>query len=131
MIKTLFRLFVLMVFGLLVLSVLGGGFLLHGLDHGITVSMDGDDFTVFDGLGTMIGLLIAGLVLCVVLPLVLLLSVGLPLLIVGCVLAALFGAGALVCSPFVLFVVLMVWLLRGRKENPGRARRRNEPNIVA
>jgi len=132
--RTLFRFVALLMLACIVLSILGGGALLHGIWHdGVHISVDGDEVfgasSMFDGLGVLIGFAVAGLVLAVVLPLVLLFSVGLPLLIVGCIVAAVLGAGALACSPFILFLVLMVWLLRRNK--PRRTGRRNEPNIAA
>ena len=149
--RTVFRLIAVMVLALFVLSIVGGTALWHeigreiGTGHpGLTVSVNGDDIDVqslagfnglggLGGLGAVIGLAIAGLVLCVVvLPLVLLFSIGLPLLIVGavvvCLLAGVFSVGAVVCSPFVLFVLLMVWLLR---KKPQRRALRKSPNIAA
>ena len=141
--RIFFKLVLLMFIGLLVLAVLGGTALWHEVAHhghllsdqpGITVNIDGDDFDLADGiagmngLGSVLGLFVAGLV-CL---LVLLFAFGLPLLIVGAVFAALlaglFSIGAVVCSPFVVFVLLMVWLLR---RNPRRRTPRNRPNIAA
>ena len=134
MMRTLFRILALAMLACIVLSVIGGGALMHEIwSDGVHISVDGDEVFgasgAFDGLGALLGVLIAGLVLCVVLPLVLLFSIGLPLLIVGCIVAALLSAGAVACSPFILFVLLMVWLLRRNK--PRRVTRRNEPNIAA
>ncbi len=144
--RTFFKLVMLMCIGLLVLAVLGGTALWHEIGHhgvfsgqpGITVNIDGDDLDLADGLaglngfGTVVGLFIAGLVCLFAVPLVLLFAFGLPLLIVGAVFAALLagllGVGALVCSPFALFVLLMVVLLR---KNPRRRTLRNRPNIAA
>jgi hypothetical protein len=143
--RRVFKLMMLMAVAVLVLSVLGGTALWHQISHevgnsGITVSVNGDDIDVhslagmdgFSGLGALIGLFVAGLVVCIVLPLVLLFSIGLPLLIVGavfaCLLAGVFSIGAVISSPFVLFVLLIVWLLR---KKPQRRAPRNSPNIAA
>ena len=134
MMRTLFRFLALLMLACIVLSVIGGGALMHEIwSDGVHISVDGDEVfgagSALDGVGALIGFAIAGLVLAVVLPLVLLFSVGLPLLIVGCIVAAVLSAGAVAFSPFILFVLLMVWLLRRNK--PRRATRRNEPNIAA
>ena len=62
---------------------------------------------------------VVGLVIGVILPIVLLLGIGLPLLIVGIVIGALVLAacsvGAVVCSPFVLIGLLILWLVKPRR----------------
>jgi len=106
--------------------------LISGHAHGVfspdfSVSVNGDDFDVEQfGHGGWLGSLIAvgvmgvvALVLGVVLPLVLLFAVGLPLLIVGVVvaiaLAVVGGVGAVVCSPVILFGLLLLWLVKRNK----------------
>ena len=132
--RSLFRLVAALMLACIVLSLLGGGAVLHEIWHdGVEITVNGETLvgpgSAFDGLETLIGLGVTAIVLAVVLPLVLMFSIGLPLLIVGGLVAALLGAGALVCSPLLLFLVLLVWLLRRQK--PRRATRRNQPNIVA
>lgn len=76
-------------------------------------------FGLGDFLGLVLGLGIAGVVVLLVVPVVLLFSVGLPLLIVGGVLAfvcLLFsGIGAVLFSPLFLFGLLLWLLLRRPK----------------
>ena len=142
-----YRLFKLTMIGCLVLALLalvGGTALWHQLGSdvlgghhpGLSVSVNGDDvdiqsFAGLDWLGSVIGVFVAGLVLCLVVPLLLLLGLGLPLLIVGgvlcCILAALLSAGAVVFSPFVLFVLFIVWAVRRKPRATPPA---NRPNIA-
>ncbi|MBV8604668.1 MAG: hypothetical protein JO224_08315 [Pelomonas sp.] len=91
-------------------------------DFSLSVNGDDVDLDGFNGPGWLVGLIVTGvvgLVLGVVLPLVLLLGIGLPLLIVGVVIGALVlavcGVGAVLCSPFVLFGLLALWLIRPRR----------------
>ena len=100
----------------------------HGAWHpGFTLSVNGDDFDVdsFNGPGWLVGLIVTGvvgLVLGVVLPLVLLLGIGLPLLIaglfVGALVLAVCGVGAVLGSPFVLLALFVLWLIRARRARP-------------
>jgi len=107
------------------------------LDHpGVSVSINGADLDP-DELGLrelgfshwgelLLGGLAVGFVMLFVLPLVLLLGVGLPLLIVGGVLlgvlgmglAAMFSVGALLGSPFIVLGLLIWLLLRDRRAKP-------------
>ena len=86
--------------------------------NGGTLEM-GDAFAIF------LAVMICGLVVCVVVPLVLLLGLGLPLLLLGGLLvlgvAAVLGAGAVLGSPLLL-IALVVWLLV--RDRTPRARRR-------
>ncbi len=124
--KTLFK---ILFFGtaLMVLAAMFGGFaLLHhgGPDLHLVLNDDevffgGSDFgDLGDWLGAGIGLLVAGIVCAVVVPLVLLLGVALPLLIVGglmaVVIAGLLGVGAVLGSPLILLGLLLVVVLRNR-----------------
>lgn len=97
---------------------------------GVHIVINGHEWTggtldMADGFTVFLALLIGGLVMCVVVPLVLLLGLGLPLLLLGglavLAVAAVLGTGALLGSPLLL-VVLVVWLLV-RDRSP-RARRR-------
>ena len=128
--KTLFRLCMGLGIGLAFLMIIGltiAFFSGHG--HGgpfsqdFGVSINGNELDIGDFFGGMLGLTIAGavmLVLCVVLPLVLLLAIGLPLLIVGAVLAAvvavLCGVGAVLGSPIILLALLLLWAVKGKKK---------------
>lgn len=133
--KTLFKILFIGT-ALMVLVAMFGGFALlnhHGPDMHITLDdgeffFGGNDFG--DWLGASIGLLVAGLVCVVVLPLVLLLGVALPLLIVGGVLtvivASLLGVGALLGSPVILLGLLLFVVLRNRRRSM-QATARTEP----
>lgn len=72
-------------------------------------------------LGT-IGLLIAGAVVLVVVPLALLLGLAMPLLMLAMGLSlgvmALLGVGALVLSPLLLIILALVWLARRNRPKP-------------
>ncbi len=138
--RTLFKLCLLFAILAMMLSLGGGLAIWHWASDlpGVSVSVNGEDLDLAGlgspghWLGAVIGLGVAALALCLVVPLLLLFSIGLPLLIVGAVfvalLAGVMGIGAVVCSPFVLFVLLLVWLLR---KKPHRGSRRNSPNIAA
>lgn len=88
---------------------------------GISISINGQDLDL-QGLSAapwmsgLLGLMVTAMVLCIVLPLVLMLVLGLPLLLVGLVLAgvllSLFSFGALLFSPLLLLGLLLWWLLR-------------------
>jgi hypothetical protein len=121
--KTLFKILFIGTALLMLASVFGGFALLHhaGPDMHITFNDDelsfGNDFG--DLLGAGIGLFIAALVCCIVVPLALLLGVALPLLIMagvfGLVLVALLGVGAVLGSPLILLGLLMFVVLRNRR----------------
>lgn len=72
-------------------------------------------------LGTM-GLLIAGSVVLVVVPLALLLGLAMPLLMLALGLSlgvmALLGVGAMVLSPLLLIILALVWLSRRNRPKP-------------
>lgn len=130
--KTLFKILFIGTALMVLVSMLGGFALLnhHGSDMHIVLNDDelffgGSDFG--DWLGASIGLLVAGLVCVVVLPLVLLLGVALPLLIVGGVLtvvvASLLGVGAVLGSPLILLGLLLFIVLRNRRRANSAARR--------
>ena len=74
---------------------------------------------VGDWLGATLGLFIAGALLCLVIPLLLLLGVALPLFIVAAVLGvglvAVLGVGAVVGSPLILLGLLLFVVLRNRR----------------
>ncbi|XHS79144.1 hypothetical protein ACFJGW_04025 [Burkholderiaceae bacterium UC74_6] len=128
--KTLFRLCMglgiglafMMIIGLTIAFFSGHG---HGVpfSHDFGISINGDEVDMGDLFGGMVGLTVAGavmLVLCIVLPLVLLIAIGLPLLIVGAVLAAvvavLCGVGAVLGSPVILIALLLIWAIRPKKK---------------
>jgi len=113
--------------GLVLAALLHHG---HGAWHpDFSLSVNGDDIDVdsINGPGWLIGMIVTGvvgLVLGVVLPLVLLLGIGLPLLIVGIVIGALVlaacGVGAVLGSPFVLLALFVLWLVRPRRARRAR-----------
>jgi len=122
--KTLFKILFIGT-ALMVLAAMFGSFALlhhHGADMHVVIDdgeffFGGNDFG--DWLRAGIGLVVAGVVCLVVLPLVLLLGVALPLLIVGGVLtlvvAGVLGAGALLGSPLILLGLLLFIVLRNRR----------------
>jgi hypothetical protein len=130
--KRAFRILAILSLALAVLAVLSGIGLWHeaGSHHGFNVSINGDDLDLhglsdLSWLGTLAGLGIAAVVLCLVLPLLLLFSIGLPLLFIGGLVAAvLVGAmsvGALLFSPLIVIGVLLYLLLRTKKPRASRA----------
>ena len=130
--KQVFRIMLILSLALAVLAILSGIGLWHeaGSHPGLSVSVNGDDldlegFGDLHGLGVIAGLGIAALVMCVVVPLVLLFSIGLPLLIVGVVLAAVvisvMSVGALLFSPLIVIGVVLYLLLRTKKPRASRA----------
>ncbi len=136
--KTLFKILFIGT-ALMILAAMFGGFALlnhHGSDMHIT--MGGDELFIGSGdfgdwVGATLGLFIAGLVLCLVVPLVLLLGVALPLVIcafvVGVVLVAVLGVGAVLGSPLILLGLLFFVVLRNRNRaaRATQAEHRTEP----
>ncbi len=133
--KTLFKILFVGTALMMLAALLGGYALLnhHGADMHIVVN---DDELVLgsgigDWLGASAGLLVAGVVCLVVVPLVLLLGVALPLLIVGGVvavmLAALLSAGAVLGSPLILLGLLLFVVLRNRNRAMKASAARTEP----
>ncbi|WAC73725.1 hypothetical protein OU995_02995 [Roseateles sp. SL47] len=125
--KTMLVLGLLMVLASMAISLVAFGALSDA--PGVHIQINGDDWSAAsmgagDLLGAFLALVVCGLVLCVVVPLLLLLGIGLPLLIFAGLLviglAAVLGAGAVLGSPMLL-IVLIVWLLV-RDRSP-RARR--------
>ncbi|PZP32495.1 MAG: hypothetical protein DI603_10730 [Roseateles depolymerans] len=122
--KTLFKALFVMAALFTVLSLLGGFALLRGLGDSsdFHVVMNGHemfwDSDLGDLIGAGVGLLIAGVVVCVVVPLALLLGLALPLLILGGLLAAgvaaMLGLGALLGSPLILLGLILFFVLRNR-----------------
>ncbi|MBV8125607.1 MAG: hypothetical protein JOY60_10610 [Burkholderiaceae bacterium] len=124
---------------LAVLSALGLGLLAlwaaNTADPGLNIIINGEsvqlsELSGWQGLGLLAGLAVALMALSLVLPLVVLLSVALPLLIVGGVLSLillpLLGAGALLSSPLLL-VGLLLWLvLRPRRRRSGSTPQQGE-----
>ena len=121
--KTLFKILFIGTALMMVAGLFGGFALLHhaGPDWHVTVDDDelffGSDFG--DWLGAGIGLLVAGVVCCVVMPLALLLGVALPLLVVagifGFGLVAVLGVGAVLGSPLILLGLLLFVVMRNRR----------------
>ncbi len=123
--KTLFKILFIGTALMVLMAMFGGFALLHhhgGPDMHIVLD-DGEFFLggsdVGDWLGATIGLFIAGAVLCLVIPLVLLLGVALPLFIVAAVLGvglvAMLGVGAVIGSPLILLGLLLFVVLRNRR----------------
>ena len=123
--KTLFKILFIGTALMVLMAMFGGFALLHhhgGPDMHIVLD-DGEFFLggsdLGDWLGATLGLFIAGAVLCLVVPLVLLLGVALPLFIVAAVLGvglvAMLGVGAVVGSPLILLGLLLFVVLRNRR----------------
>ena len=130
--KQAFRIMFILSLALALLAILSGIGLWHEASShpGLSVTINGDDvdlegFDGLQGLGVIAGLGIAAVVMCVVVPLVLLFSIGLPLLIVGAVLAAVvvsvMSVGALLFSPLIVVGVVLYLLLRTKKSHASRA----------
>ena len=130
--KRAFRILLILSLALAVLAILSGIGLWHEASShpGLSVSINGDDLDLqgmsdVPWLGVIAGLSIAAVVLCVVVPLVLLFSIGLPLLIIGAVLAAVMvsvmSVGALLFSPLIVIGVVLYLLLRTKKPHASRA----------
>lgn len=128
--KTLFKIILsLGLLGLLAAAVCGVA-LYHGSapDHqGFSIVINGDEgswdsMDLEEWLGVGLGLGITGVVMAVLLPLILLLSVGLPLLIagvvVGAIVLAIGGVGAVVFSPAFLLILFLWLVLRPKRRHP-------------
>jgi len=127
-----FRILAILSLALAVLAILSGIGLWHEFSGhpGFSVSINGDDLDLerladLNGLGVILGLGVAALVMCVVVPLLLLFSIGLPLLIIGAVVAAVvvsvMSVGALLFSPLLVIGLLLYLLLRTKKPRAARA----------
>jgi hypothetical protein len=124
--RSLFKWTLILSLACVLLAGLGGAALLHALTQipDVSISINGEAMDLAE-LGfapisaTLLGMTAAALVVCVVLPLVLLLGVGLPLLLtglmLGLVLALLLGLGALLGSPIIVLALLLWLLLRPRR----------------
>ena len=135
--KTLFKAFLILALGVVLLSVVGGCSLLHHVfsEPGVHITVNGDDWTDPDlggVISAVLGLGVVGLMLFVVVPLVLIFAVGLPLLLVGGFIGFMVllfcGVGAVVFSPAFL-VILVLWLLlrRPKAREAGPAPRPEPP----
>jgi len=130
--RQVFRILAILSLALAVLAILSGIGLWHGASShpGFSVSINGDDLDLeglgdLNGLGVIAGLGVAAVVMCVVVPLLLLFSIGLPLLIIGAVVAAVvvsvMSVGALLFSPLIVIGVVLYLLLRTKKQRASRA----------
>lgn len=132
--KRAFKIMMIMSLALAVLAILGSLGFWHEASStpGLSVSVNGRDldldfdglggfggFGSLSGLGWILGLGISVVVACVILPLVLLFSIGLPVLIIGMVVAGVvagvMSVGALLFSPLIVIGLLLWLLLRTRK----------------
>lgn len=122
---------------LLAMLAMWSGFALwHGfhefvMQPDVSLSINGEDIDI-EGLRewgsapwyeVMFGMMVAGLALCLVLPLVLVFSIGLPILLTVLILGGLaFGLlslGGLLFSPFIL-LALLLWLVFRNKRRPSQ-----------
>jgi hypothetical protein len=134
--KTAFKWLLMLSLGIALLGLWAGGALWHEFiaQPDVSISINGEDFD-FTGLealpwfGGIFGMLAAGAVVCLVIPLVLLFSVGLPLLltvmILGFVALGVLSLGAMLFSP-VIIIGLLLWLVL-RNKRPRPARRTSAP----
>ena len=124
--KQVFRVFVILSLALAALAMLSGIGLWHeaGSHPGLSISINGSDlelhgFDDLQGLSLIAGLGGAIVLIAAIVPLVLLFSIGLPLLIAGAVLAAVvlsvMSVGALLFSPLIVIGVVFYLLLRTKK----------------
>ncbi|WP_310387847.1 hypothetical protein [Roseateles sp.] len=131
--KTTFKWLLILSLGLALLGLFAGGALWHALiaQPDVSISINGEDLDL-QGLqsvpwfGVVFGMLAAGAVVCLVIPLVLLFSVGLPLLLTLAILAAvavgLLSLGAMLFSPLILLVLLLLIVLRKKRpKSPAQA----------
>ena len=141
--KAIFRGLLILSLGLALLGLMAGGAIWHELvaQPDVSISINGEDMD-FTGLQDLpwfagvfgdffggifsgvFGILAAAAVLCLVIPLVLLFSVGLPLLltvmILGFVAVGVLSLGAMLFSP-VIILGLLIWLvLRDRRPKAPR-----------
>ena len=109
---------------ILLFAVLAGGSALWWGHPDLGFSINGEDVPwqamgAAQFFGVLIALAVAAFVVLVVIPLVLLLALGLPLLIVGLVVAgvimAVLGVGAVLSSPLLIVVLLLYLALRPRR----------------
>jgi prolipoprotein diacylglyceryltransferase len=118
------------------LALMAGGALWHQVasQPEVSISINGadldlDDWQGLSWFGGVIGMLVAGAVLCIVLPLVLLFSLGLPILlalmVLGFVLLGVVGVGAMLGSPLII-LGLLLWLVF-RNKRPRSTRSANPP----
>lgn len=123
--KRVFKVFAVLTLLVLIAAISGGFSLWHhiGSHPDMSITVNGEEMLLGamdlgDVIGGVVGLAIAAVVLLVVVPLCLLVGIGLPLLIVGGVLAlgllAAVGVGAVVFSPLIL-LGLLLWLALRRK----------------
>jgi hypothetical protein len=139
--RTFFKglMFIAILIGML--SVFGGFAALHGIHElhdgsDMSVVVNGEELYwesgVGDWLGAGIGLFVAGVVVCLVVPLALLVGVALPLLIVGGVVAVvllgLAGVGAVLGSPLIIIGFVAYLMLRNRRRARYAAASRVEPS---
>ncbi|MDI4634345.1 hypothetical protein J7U46_14905 [Pelomonas sp. V22] len=127
--KRVFKVFAVLTLLVMIAAISGGFSLWHHLGNhpDMSISINGEEMLfgatdLADVIGGVVGLAIAAVVLLVVVPLCLLVGIGLPLLIVGGVLAlgllAAVGVGAVVFSPLIL-IGLLLWLaLRSKPARP-------------
>ncbi|MCV2367521.1 hypothetical protein [Roseateles oligotrophus] len=134
--KTAFKWLLILSLGTALLGLWAGGTLWHEFiaQPDVSISINGEDWD-FEGLqslpwfGGIFGMLAAGAVVCLVIPLVLLFSVGLPILltlmVLGFVAVGLLSLGAMLFSP-VIIIGLLLWLVL-RNKRPRPPRRTSEP----
>ncbi|MBT9491041.1 MAG: hypothetical protein IV107_01550 [Paucibacter sp.] len=129
--KSFFKWLLILSIGLVLLLMLAGGSLWSELisGPGVSISINGEDLD-FGGLSdvpwysAIFGMLVAGVVVCILLPLVLLFSLGLPLLLLGLTLVFVFigtiGLGSLLFSPLILLVLLLWLIFRNKRPQQPR-----------
>ena len=137
--KTTFKWLLILSMALALLAVIGGAALWQEIaaQPDVSISINGEDIDVHgvdavSWIGAVAGVLVAGVVICIVLPLVLLLGLGLPLLLLGiglaCALLGVFSVGAIFFSPLILLGLLVWWMLRSKKAPAPKAEPRLSTN---
>ena len=134
--KTAFKCLLILGLVLGLLGLLASGLVWQGIaaqpNLHITINGEALDLQDFAGMpwaGPLFTLLTGAVIVCLVVPMILLFGLGLPLLLLGLVLAfvllGVFGLGTMLFSPF-LVLGLLLWLLL-RNKQPKRLRTDSDP----
>ncbi|MCV2356048.1 hypothetical protein LNV09_18050 [Paucibacter sp. B2R-40] len=130
--KTTFKWLLVLSLGIALLGLLAGGVLWQEFiaQPDVSISINGEDLDI-SGLQALpwftgvFGILAGGVVVCLVIPLVLLFSVGFPLLltvlILGFVALLMLSLGAMFFSPLII-LGLLLWLMLRNKHQKTRSR---------
>lgn len=129
--RTIFKWLLILSAGVALMGLFAGGALWLELmaQPDFSISINGEDLDIaalhpMTGAGAVLGVLATGALLCLVIPLVLLFSVGLPILltvmILGFVALGLLSLGAMLFSPLIILVLLLWLVLRNKRPKTPR-----------